>query len=70
MKEYVFEELGYFTEKGIERIKNVMEGKTFMNFHISCSNQAGNCILIVSTDSAGSQEEIKNFFLNCALNKI
>lgn len=67
MKEYTFEELGFFTEKQIKKIKEKMEGKTFMNFKVLCSNYAGNCILIIATDYKASKTKIKNFFLNAAL---
>ena len=65
MKEYVFEELGYFTPSTVEKIKSVMNGKTFMNFQVGCSVQAGvNCLLIIKTDYNESENNIKNFFLN------
>lgn len=65
MKEYVFEELGYFTPSTVEKIKSAMNGKTFMNFQVGCSVQAGaNCILIVKTDYEDTENNIKNFFLN------
>lgn len=70
MKEYVFEELGYFTETVCQRIKNAMDGATFMGFEISWSNHAGNCTLVIATDYEGSEQEIKNFFLACALHHI
>ena len=38
MKEYIFTELGYFTEKECENIKNALDGKTYMNFSITWSN--------------------------------
>ena len=67
MREYAFEELGYFTESACKKIKEKMQGKTFMNFDITYSNFAGNCILIIRTDYKEDPQEIKNFFLNCAL---
>lgn len=70
MKQYVFDELGYFTESTCRRIKNAMSGTTFMNFEISWSNCAGNCTLIIATDYEASEQEIKNFFLACALHHI
>ena len=63
MKEYVFTELGFFTQKNCERIKNAMEGRTYMHFHISWSNCAGNCTLIVATDYNETEEHIKQLFL-------
>lgn len=67
MKEYVFTELGYFSPDTCKKIKKAMEGKTFMNFKVRYSNQAGNCTLIICTDYEESEEYIKNFFLACAL---
>ena len=68
MKEYLFEELGFMTPTTIEKIKSAMDGKTFMNFQVGCSSQAGvNCILIVKTDYEESENNIKNFFLNCLI---
>lgn len=67
MKEYAFTELGYFLQSECEAIRKKLQLKTFMNFDIGWSNQAGNCILIISTDYDGTEEEIKTFFLNYAL---
>lgn len=67
IREYAFRELGYFTEKSCERIKKVMDGKTFMNFRVGWSNFAGNCTLIISTDYEDTEENIKSFFLHVAL---
>lgn len=70
MREYVFEELGYFTESTCKRIKAAMDGKTFMNFEVCWSNFAGNCTLIIKTDYEETEQKIKNFFLNVALEHI
>lgn len=67
MKEYVFEELGYFTPSTVEKIKEIMNGKTFMNFKVSYSSYAGNCTLIVKTDYDDTEEHIKNFFLSALI---
>lgn len=67
MKEYTFTELGYFTENIIDGIKKAMQGKTFMNFEITSSNYAGNCILIIKTDYEASESKIKEMFLSAAL---
>lgn len=42
MKEYVFDELGYFSKQTCEKIKKAMDGRTFMNFKVEYSNCAGN----------------------------
>lgn len=70
MKEYTFEELGYFSERECEAIKEQLQGYSYMNFDIAWSNCAGNCTLIVRTNYEDSEKEIKNFFLHCALGRI
>lgn len=70
MKEYVFTELGFFSPMTCEKIKKAMDGRTYMNFHISWSNCAGNCTLIVATDYEDTEEHIKQFFLYAALCEI
>lgn len=67
-KEYTFEELGYFTESTMEKIKEIMDGESFMNFEVAWSNCAGNCTLIVKTDYEDTEENIKGMFLAFALN--
>ena len=69
MKEYIFNELGYFMESECKSIRNRMEGATYMNFHVAWSNQNGNCTLIVSTDYEDTPERIKAFFLYCLIVK-
>ena len=70
-REYsLFDELGYFCESECQRIKEIMDGKTFMNFTVGWSNCAGNCALIVSTDyynnpTEEDEKEVKNFFISC-----
>lgn len=70
MKEYIFTELGYFTEKGCENIKNALDGKTYMNFSITWSNCAGNCTLIVRTNYEDTEENIKRLFFHVALSEL
>jgi hypothetical protein len=70
MREYVFDELGFFTKDSCERIKKAMDGRTFMNFKISWSDCAGNCTLIVATDYNDTEEHIKQFFLFAALSEL
>lgn len=69
-KEYTFTELGFFREEKCKAIKEAMQGKTYMNFEIKWSYYAGNCTLIICTDYEGTESEIKNFFLHCALGQI
>ena len=70
MKEYVFDELGFFTKDTCERIKAAMDGRTFMNFKVEYSNCAGNYTLIICTDYEDTEENIKNFFLFAALSEL
>lgn len=70
MKEYIFEELGYFTASDCQKIKKAMDGKTYMNFTVEYSSQAGNCTLICKTDYEESEENIKNFFLHCLISNL
>lgn len=69
--EVVLEELGYFTNKQCENIKKNLEGYSYMNFEITWSSFNNlNCILIVRTEYETTKEELKNFFLHCALGKL
>ncbi len=70
MKEYYFEELGYFAERECQAIKDCLQGYSYMHFDIAWSNHAGNCILVLRTDYEDTPENIKNFFLHCALGQI
>lgn len=70
MKEYIFEELGYFCEPDCKKIQEAMNGKTYMNFQVSYSNYASNCTLIVRTDYEDTEEHIKNFFLHCLITEL
>lgn len=69
-KEYTFEELGYFTERECQALKNCLQGFSYMDFDIKWSNYVGNCTLIVATDYEAEEKEIKDFFLHCALSMI
>lgn len=69
-KEYVLDDLGYFTKKQCEAIKKLMDGKTFMDFEVGYSTHAGNCTLIVKTDHGETWEDVKNFFTWSVLGKI
>lgn len=70
-REIWFDELGFFTKRAIDNIKSVLDGKTFMDFEVISSNQAGNYSLgLVVNDSDRSDDDIKNFFLNVALSNL
>jgi hypothetical protein len=71
MREYVFDELGFFSPDTCERIKAAMDGRTFMNFKVKYSNCAGNCTLIVATECTDYDEkDVKSLFLHSALSLI
>ena len=67
MKEYSFDELGYFTAGQMHKLAAVMTGKTYMGFKVGYSNQTGNCTLIIMTDYEADEKEIKAMFLHTAL---
>ena len=67
MKEIVLNELGYFCEKECEAIKEVMQGKTYMNFDVDWSKQGINCTLIVKTDYEEDEPKVKDFFISSCL---
>ncbi len=68
--EIYFEELGYMTANQCETIKTVMEGQTFMSFHVGYSNCCGNCTLICSTEYEAPDAEIRNLFLSALIGKM
>ena len=70
MKEYIFTELCYFTEKECDNITNALDGRIYMHFSITWSNCAGNCTLIVRTDYEDTEENIKSFFFHVALSEL
>ena len=71
MTEYTFEELGYFTKTEAEAIKEVMDGKTYMQFEIAYCNNAGNYIMTVRTHEEDvTKEELKNFFIGCVFSEL
>lgn len=54
---------GYYTESDAKKIKEKTEGKTYMNFIVETSNEAGNYKIMVSTIRANtSEEELKEMF--------
>lgn len=76
IREYAFTELGYFSERDCEAIREKCEG-TFMNIKVSWSNHAGNCTLIICSDYGTddmsyeeSEKEVKTMFLHKALSAL
>lgn len=48
-----------------------MQGKSFLDFKISYSNNAGNCTLIVRSDNPGyTSQELKNMFVYCCISAL
>lgn len=70
MKEYVFDELGFFAESDCKAIKEEMDGSTYMNFSVNYSNIGGNCTLIISTSYDATPEEMRDLFTACLFCKI
>ena len=72
-QEYVFTELGHFTESSMKKLKEKMDGKSYMNFEVAWSNYAGNCTLFVGTDYFNDSDmsydeqkkEVGNLFFHC-----
>lgn len=69
-KDYSLTELGYFSLKEYESLKDKLNGRTYMNFHLGYSNRFGNITLVVSTDYDATEEEVKNLFLSTALSEL
>lgn len=68
MREYVLDELGYFSADDCKALATALDGKTFMNFKVHFSNYAGNCTVILEADAPEHTEaEVKSFFLHVAL---
>lgn len=63
---------GYFLESQCKAIKKVMQGKTFFNFDIAYSNEAGNCTLIVRSDNTNgyTPDELKEMFIHCCISQL
>lgn len=68
--EIYFEELGYMTGNQCEKIKKVMDGKTYMSFEVIYSNYAGNCTIGCKTNYDASESEIRNFFLGALISNM
>ena len=67
MKEIYFEEIGYFTATECEKIKKIMDGRTYMRFEVIYSNCVGNCTIGCKTDYDAPESEIRNFFLHALI---
>ena len=62
---------GYFSKEQCEAIKAKMQGKTFFNFDISYSNEAGNCTLIVRSNNTNyTPEELKDMFIYACISEL
>ena len=70
MKEYWFENLGFFSEETCKKIKEKLDGKSFMKFEVIYSNCAGNCTLGVKTSYEDCENTIRNFFLYCLISEL
>lgn len=62
---------GYFTQYQCEQIIKKMQGKSFLRFEISYSNNAGDCTLIVRSNTPGYMpQELKNMFIYCCIGEL
>ena len=61
---------GYFNTEQCKKIKDKMQGKTFMKFDIQYGGIAGNNQLIVMSNSDYNDEELKEMFVHYALNQL
>lgn len=61
----------YYTERQCKKVKEKLQGKTFFNFDITYSNDAGNCSLIVRSNITGyTPEELKEMFIFCCISEL
>lgn len=68
MREYVFDEFGYFSADDCKALATALDGKTFMNFKVRFSNYAGNCTIILEADAPEYTEaDVKTMFMHVAL---
>lgn len=62
---------GYFTKDQCEQIIKKMQGKSFFDFKISYSNNAGDCTLIVRSNMHGyTSQELKDMFIYCCISEL
>lgn len=64
---------GYHSKSQLEKIRDLMQGKSYMHFDVSvgCAGGTANCILGVSTDHEDvTQEELKEFFTWGLINEL
>lgn len=62
---------GYFTKEQCEQIIKKMQGKSFLRFEISYSNNAVNCTLIVrSNNTCYTSQELKSIFIYCCISEL
>ena len=62
---------GYFTKDQCEQIIKKMQGKSFLRFEISYSNNAGDCTLIVRSNTHGyTSQELKDMFVYCCISEL
>ena len=62
---------GYFNNKQCERIKEKVQGKTYLNFNVEYGGIAGNNTMIITSNIEGcSDKELETMFIFYALNQI
>jgi hypothetical protein len=62
---------GFFSKNQCERIKEIMQGKTFYNFNIQYGGWGGNNTLLVSSEIEGyTSKELKEMFIYACLTEL
>jgi hypothetical protein len=56
--------LGFMSEQAAERVRDALEGKTFMNFEVTCAVAPGGPLVSISTEYDESPVEILAFAMN------
>jgi len=59
---------GYFSTRQCGKIKEKLQGKTYMNFNIECGGVAGNNEIVVTSNYDGTNEDLKEMFIHYVLN--
>jgi hypothetical protein len=61
---------GIFSNEQVKRIKEKLEGKSYMNFIIEGGGHAGNNWVSVATKGDYTEQELKEMFIYCAMTSL
>ena len=50
---------GYYSQTDAEKVKAILQGRSFMNFQVGIANIAGNCCISIHTDYYDDDEMTK-----------